>query len=185
LLEIEALTNPLARAAAGVLSTIPPERRYLGPHAGVVMTPFVLLGESRFSDGGRYGVLYAASTIETALREVGHHHGRRLRATAAPRGTTLPAFSFTLDVCADLLDIRRANGGASVLYDPDDYSASRQFALRARQDGAVGMLYDSVRCQGGECVGSFWPNAIRKAAPGDRWLLYFDGNEIAEYARVA
>ena len=77
LLTIEGLTNQLAREAAGNLPAFPPERRYHGPLAGLVMLPLLLPRESRFSDG-YYGVLYAADVVDTALDEAAHHAGCRL-----------------------------------------------------------------------------------------------------------
>jgi hypothetical protein len=171
LIAIEALTNPLARVAAGALAAIPAPRRYLGPLAGLVMTPFVLPSASRFSDGTRYGVLYAADKIETALREAGHHHALRLIATAAPAGTTVPAYSLSLHI-------------DSVVDDPDSYAASQVYGSNARDAGHNGVYYDSVRSDG-ECAGLFWPDAVKNARAGDEWRCYFDGKAITEYARVA
>ncbi len=180
LLMIEGLTNPLAREAAGALATIPPARRYVGPLASLVMTPFVLPRASRFSDGV-YGVLYAGDVIETALREAGHHAGLRLAAAAAPAGTTQPLFSFSFHVDTALVDIR---GGEVSLYDPDQYDASRAFGRAVREAGHNGIHYDSVRHSGGTCVALFWPDAVMSAKPGDEWRCYFDGERITEYARV-
>lgn len=184
LIAIEALTNPLAREAVGVLAAIVPERRYLGPLAGLVMTPFVLPSASRFSDGTRYGVLYAADQIETALQEAGHHHALRLIAAAAPAGTTVPAYSFALHIDSVVDDVRRASGGDVALYDPDSYTAAQAYGREAREAGHNGIHYDSVRANG-ECVGLFWPDGVREARPGDEWRCYFDGSKITEYARVA
>jgi hypothetical protein len=184
LIAIEGLTNPLARVAAGALAAIPVARRYLGPLAGLVMTPFVLPSASRFSDGTRYGVLYAADRIETALHEAGHHHALRLIATAAPAGTTVPAYSFSLHLDSVVDDVRRASGGDAALYDPDSYAASQVYGSNARDAGHNGIYYDSVRSDG-ECAGLFWPDAVQNARAGDEWRCYFDGNAITEYARVA
>jgi hypothetical protein len=185
LVGIEALTNPVAREAAGALATIPVLRRYFGPLAGLVMTPFVVPTVSRFSDGTRYGVLYVGDTIDTALREAGHHHALRLNATAAPAGTTVPAYSFSLHIDAVVDDVRKASGGEAALYDPDSYVASQAFGRSARDAGHKGLHYDSVRYDSGECAGLFWPDAILSARTGEEWRCYFDGRAITEYARVS
>ena len=184
LIAVEALTNPLAREAVGALAAIPPARRYRGLLAGLVMAPFVLPSESRFSDGTRYGVLYAADRIEAALHEAGYHHGRRLVATAAPAGTTVPTYSFSLHLDAVVDDVRRVSGGDVALYDPHSYAAAQAYGRDARDAGWNGVHYDSVRSDG-ECTGLFWPDGVRDARPGDEWRCYFDGNAITEYARVA
>jgi hypothetical protein len=183
LLEIEALTNPLARDAAGILASIPRSRRYAGPLASLIMTPFVLLGESRFS-AGNYGVLYVANHIDVALNEVGHHHKARLLATRAPAGTTVPLYALTVHVDAVVDDIRTASGGDVDLYHPDDYTAGQAHGAKSRGAGNAGVHYDSVRYPGGECVGLFWPDGVQTASTGDEYRAYFDGTEITEYLRV-
>jgi hypothetical protein len=186
LMMIEGLTNPLAREAAGALASVPPERRYLGANAGLVMTPFVLPSVSRFS-GGAYGMLYAGATIETALRESGHYQGRRLFAMAAPAGTTVPMFSFGLCIDSVVVDIRKAvdTDVEAAIYDADSYSASQPFGAAMRDDGHNGLHYDSVRHTDGECVGLFWPDGVQHATAGPEWRYYFDGARISEYAQVA
>jgi hypothetical protein len=185
LIGIEGLTNPLAREAAGALATIPPARRYFGAVAGLIMTPFVLPGVSRFSDGTQYGVLYAADTIDTALREAGHHHALRLVAAAAPAGTTVAAYSFSLHVDTVVADVRRGTGGDVALYDSNSYAVAQAYGRQVRDAGHDGVHYDSVRHPIGECAGLFWPDTVRTARPGDEWRCYFDGTIITEYARVA
>lgn len=186
LVGIEALTNPLAREAYGELATIPPERRYLGSKAGLVMTPFVIPRASRFS-GGTFGMLYAGRAIETALHETGHYQALRLRATAAPAGFTVRMCSFSLDIAsAAIEDIRWATGTSTrAIYDPDSYAASQAKGREIRADAQDGVLFDSVRYASGECAGLFWPDAIKSARDGDDWLFYFDGSTIAEFARAA
>jgi hypothetical protein len=183
LVAIEGLTNPLARDAAGALAIIPPARRYVGPNATLVMTPFILPNASRFSDGS-YGVLYAAGTVDTALRESGHHQMLRLTATSAPPGTTVPMFSFSLHIDTTIADVRRRAGGDVAVYDPASYAASQPFGKRVRADGHDGLHFDSVRHPGGECVGIFWPDGVKHARTGTEWRFYFDGVQISEYARV-
>ena len=184
LVQIEALTNPLAREAARTLATIPTARRYSGAGAGFVMTPFVLPMGSRFSDGS-YGVLYAANAMETALRESGHHQALRLRATAAAAGSTLRMWSCRIDIeTATIADVRRRTGADAAIYDPISYAGGRALGRSLRREGHDGVRFDSVRHEGGECAGLFWPDAVKDARPGDQWLFSFDGERIAEYARV-
>jgi hypothetical protein len=183
LIMVEGLTNPLAREAAGALASIPPERRYTGANAGLVMTPFVLPSVSRFADGS-FGILYAGDNIVTALGEAGHYQSARLLATAAPAGTTVPLFSFALRIDAVVADARLVNGVDPAIYDAESYAASRPFGASIREAGHNGLHYDSVRHSGGECVGLFWPDAVQHASPGPEWRCYFDGTDIVEYSQV-
>lgn len=185
LVGIEALTNPLAREALGSLATIPLERRYVGASGSLVMTPFVIPRSSRFSDGS-FGMLYVAKTIDTALREVGHYQALRLVATAAAPGETLRMYSFSLDVeTRAIANVRRGTKPDLAIYDPHSHVAGQMLGRRLRDEDHDGVLFDSVRHNGGECAGLFWPDTIADARPGDNWLFYFDGNAISEYARVA
>jgi len=184
LLRVEALTNPLARDAFKTLPAIPVSRRYNGPLAGLIMTPFVIPRTSRFSNGS-YGVLYAGYEENTALRESAHHQSLRLNASKAPAGIAISMHGFLVDVRADVTDIRHGMPDVDArIYDPDDYAVSAAFGRDLRDTDAQGVAYSSVRNPGGTCIGVFWPDAIRTAARRDRWLFYWDGSEISKVARV-
>jgi hypothetical protein len=182
LLAVEAITNPLAREAAGNLPSVPVERHYRGPLASLVMLPFVLPRESRFSSGF-FGVLYAADVVDTALDEAAHHAALRFRATNAQPGTPHRLYGFTLDVQADLVDARR--GGEAVddaIYDPDSYAASQRFGRALRDQGYLGVHYTSIRRPSGTCIGLFSPHVVRRASKASRWLLLWDGSAFAQRA---
>jgi hypothetical protein len=176
LLQIEALTNPLAREAVGNLPTIPTERRYQGPLAGLVMLPLLLPRSSRFSDG-YYGVLYAADVVETALDEAAHHAGRRLTASRAPAGTTLRLYGYTLGVRADLADVRRgADDIDNAVYAPDSWTAGQALGRTLRGQDHVGLHYTSVRRPAGTCIGLFSPHIVSSASEASRWMLFWNGS---------
>ena len=60
-------------------------------------------------------------------------------------------------ISLDLHDIR--DDGFEHLY-TDDYIAPQQFAKHMRANGSNGLLYKSVRDEGGECVAAFKPKAV-------------------------
>ena len=183
LLAIEAITNPLAREAAGNLPMIPPERRYKGPLAGLVMLSLLLPRASRFSEG-LYGVLYAADVVDTALDEAAHHAGRRLAATAAPAGTTLRLYGFTLDVRGRLADAQRGRDGVDdAVFSRDAWDAGQRLGRALRSDGHSGLHYTSVRRQSATCIGLFWPDAVRSANEASRWLMFWNGTTIVHRAQ--
>lgn len=183
LLAIEAMTNPLAREAAGNLPVIPPQRRYHGPLAGLVMLPLLLPRASRFSDGF-YGVLYAADVVDTALDEAAHHAGRRLAATAAPAGTTLRLYGYTLDVRGELIDARKGHDGVDdAVFARDSWTAGQRLGRTLRSAGHRGLHYTSVRRPSGTCVGLFWPDAVRSANEAARWLLFWNGTTFVHRAQ--
>lgn len=184
LLTLAAMTDPLAREAAGALPLIPADRRYAGPNAHVVMLPFLLRRPSRFCDGS-FGVLYVADIIETALNEAGYHHARRLVAATAPAGTTLTLSSFAIDFAARLIDIRRVHGRCPDpdIYHPDQYVRSVVFARATRTQGHEGIHYDSVRRPLGECGALFYPDVVRDVQVREDWIAVYDGRERFEFAQ--
>lgn len=183
LLAIEAITNPLAREAAGNLLMVPPERRYQGPLAGLVMLPLLLPRASRFSEGF-YGVLYAADVVDTALDEAAYHAGRRLAATAAPAGTTLRLYGYTLDVHGELVDVQKGHDGVDdAVFAPDAWDAGQRLGRTLRSDGHTGLHFTSVRRPAATCIGLFRPDVVRSAGEASRWLLFWNGTTFAHRAQ--
>ena len=187
LIAAEQLVNPRVRDEVGEIHLVPPEERVSGPGASWVMASFTHRNPqgSRFSDGS-YGVYYAARDLETAIRETAHHFARFARDSGdGPRYEDMRALVGTIanrfvDVAA-LPPARRAK-----VLDPDDYAASRAFALPLREAGAAGIVYPSVRHAGGQCVAAFRPKAVGVPVPGAAIKYHFDGVRVArwfDYAR--
>jgi hypothetical protein len=176
LAEVEALTNPRIREELGVLALTPPERRVSGPGTTPIMASFTHLNPdgSRFSDG-TYGVFYAAKELETALRETVYHTERFLRLTHEP-ATRVEMRCYVMRIAAKFHDLR---GGYRELHDPDDYSASQAFGRRLRDKGSNGVVFDSVRNAGGECVAAFWPDCVGRCSQGKHFAYHWDGTSIS------
>jgi len=181
LLELRSTIDPAARDAVGALRLVPLSDRYVGPHAAVVMAPFLRLGPSRFSPGS-YGVLYAADALDVALRESAHHAARLLSATNAV-AARIPRVTLMLELDdRNVKDLRRASGGDEAIYDPDDYAASQRTGREARKSGAAGVWYDSVRASTGTCYGVFRPAAITTVLDrSEEIAMIWDGIRITRY----
>jgi hypothetical protein len=182
LMAIEEMTNPRVRQEWGEIALVPVEERVSGRGASWVMAPFVHIGRpSRFSDGS-YGVYYAARTLETAVRETAYHLGRFLTATAEPRGTELELrVLVSRNVDRALRDLR---GGFAELHHPDDYGPSQRFGREARERGEAGIVYDSVRHAGGQCLAALRPRAIPRPQQGPHLRYHFDGQRIDRWFRI-
>ena len=187
MLDVAARTDLNARLAAGRLAAIAPADRYNGPLSGVVMRPFLNLGDSRFSDGKTYGALYVADIEKTGLVESAHHQAIRMRAAHAPRGMAVLMQSYKLAVDGTLVDARPSTDPSinAAIYDPDSYAASQPYGRTIRDADHAGLIYESVRQPGGECLALFKGSAVHKVTRLDKWMFYFDGDEISEFGRVA
>jgi len=182
LAEVEALTNPRIRDELGVLALTPPERRVSGPGTTPVMAAFTHLNPegSRFSDG-TYGVFYAARELETSLRETVYHTSRFLARTHEPP-TRVEMRCYVTRIAARFHDI---GGGHPKLHDPDDYSASQAFARELRGENSDGIVYDSVRRAGGQCVAVFWPDRVGRCTQSRHFAYCWDGTAITDVLELS
>jgi RES domain-containing protein len=182
-LALESLTNDRVRAEVGELDLIPLEDRLAGPGTSAIMAAFTHLNRdgSRFSDGS-YGVYYAGKTLATAIAETRYHREQFMRATAEPP-MELDMRVYLADLDTHLHDIRGLRESLPAMYALDDYSASQALGRRLREQNSWGIAYDSVRHEGGECVGVFRPPALRNCRQ-ERHLCYvWDGKRIGSIYR--
>lgn len=175
---LEALTNDRVREEYGALALVSPEDRVFGPGSGPIMAAFTYLNPlgSRFSDGS-YGVFYAAGDRPTAIAETRHHHALFLAATnVPPMSLAMRLYHVTID--ARLHDLRGEAIDPAV-HDPDSYSVSQKLGGALRREGSAGVVYRSVRCDGGRCVGLFKPIGARDCAHAAHLLYVWDGVQFS------
>jgi hypothetical protein len=132
---------------------------------------------TRFS-AGTYGVYYAGSKFETALREVAFHIGVFYAATRdPPHDETFRTYRGSIDSL--LHDLRR--GDWSAFLDPDisNYGRSQELGRHLREVGSNGVVYPSVRHAKGQCIGAFWPDVVGLPIQTKHIMLKWDGERIA------
>ena len=164
--------------AAGRPARFDPADIAVGEGAGWILAAFLQGGAARFNDE-TFGAFYAAREEATALAETHFHYARFL--TAAREGYALLGVRLLLaDVAADAVDIRGRVASVPELYDPDPthYAPSQRWAASRRADGADGIVYDSVRRTGGECIALFRPRLVTRCRPGDRLAYEWDGHSV-------
>ncbi len=173
---IEGLTNDRLRDESGEAPVMPDSDRVRGHGASILMAPFTHLGPSRFSDGS-YGVYYAARSLETAVRETAYHRGKFLASTQeSPCEIDMRAYVGR--PVQPFLDLRGPR--FDHLHHPDDYSASQAFAKPLREQGHWGLVYRSVRHEGGECIGAFKPQAVSIPMAAAALAYVWDGTRITK-----
>ena len=178
----ESLTNDRLRDELGQIHLVPPAERVTGPGTTPIMAAFTHLNPegSRFSDG-TYGVYYAAHEMATAIAETAHHRAIFLGRTREPAGEVDMRTYLADIISAELVDVRGHGRRKPDIMNPDDYKASQVFARARRSEGAVGIVYDSVRREGGQCVAIFRPRLVSPTRQGPHIAFVWDGKAIVAW----
>lgn len=154
---IESLTNDRLREEAGDLNLVPPEDRISGVGSTPVMAAFTHIGmPSRFTDGQTYGVYYGARDVTTAIKETAYHRELFYRQTNE-QDTEMTMRCYANKVLLEMHDIR--DDQYQHLHQ-EDYTPSQAFAAQMRASDSHGLIYNSVRDAGGQCIAAFRPTAI-------------------------
>jgi len=180
LISAEQKTNPRIMTTIGNIDLVPLGRRVGGQGASYLMAPFTHVSldcVSRFSDGS-YGVLYIGDAFETALFETVHHHALFMAQTKEVAGWTSQFREIVLQVDTDLHDLRGHGATMQKLLDPDSYAASQALALELKVAGSNGIVYPSVRHQGGTCVGLYYPDGASNPVQGRHLDYHWDGSRV-------
>jgi RES domain len=139
-------------------------------NSSIVMAAFlhVAPGGMRFNNAD-LGAWYAAASLVTAAAEVGHH----LRREAVDRGLKSVERvyrSYTCKLLGDYLDIRHGKANPEV-YASGNYKASQQLGETVRARGGAGILYDSLRHQGGVNIVAHRPRNIEDIVQTDHFQI--------------
>jgi hypothetical protein len=178
---LEGLTNPRLREDAGQISFVPVNRRISGKGSSYVMAAFTHLRKSgsRFSDG-TFGIYYAAKDLTTAHIET---ISRMERFYASTEEDRLSNDFRTLigKISASFHDIRGDDTKWEKYYKLDNWEVSRKLGKHLRGKESNGILYNSVRHAGGECVGVFWPDIIEIPKQAQHFQYHWNGQKIDKY----
>lgn len=164
--DLDNATNERLRAENNLLPGIGIDELVFGvPYHRVVNAAFCHaqpLG-SRFNGPDR-GAWYAAFELSTAQAEVAFHKSVEL-AEVGWVEESVTYDDYRADYSAELHDIRRAGGFARCL-DPGSYIASQELAQQLLSEGALGIIYPSVRRPKGTCLACFRPALVMNVRKG-------------------
>lgn len=162
LYRIQELTNPRLNNEVGRLELIRRTEIPFGiPGCSYATAPFTHVNPagSRFSDG-RFGVLYLADTLETALAEVRHHQSLYW---SNVQSLNYERFVFRGLACSFVdAGMKDATSIAmtDAVYDPDDYTQSRRLGRSVKDAVCPGLRYNSVRMPGQCCWALMTPKPV-------------------------
>ena len=185
ILELESWTNDRVQTELGRLHTLPQEEWVSGrPMASVIMAAFChpRPGGSRFSDDRR-GAWYSSRTLATALAESMFHRTAEL-AEVGQFDTRMQLRLYRADFTARFHDVREHDRAFGPVYRPDDYTASQALARTLLESGSNGVVYRSVRHEGGECVACFRPALVRNVRVAAHFEFRWDGSPTPRVVRL-
>jgi hypothetical protein len=179
LVEVERLTDP--SFDVGAVASLEEQDRISGRGSGRILPSFTFHDPvgTRFSTRD-FGAYYAANDLKTAVTETIHHRTLFMLATGEP-AQDIDNLLILADLQGDLHDIRLMKSALPDVYHPSDYQHSQALAQTLRTDGSFGIVYQSVRNAGGECV-AIWRARVLSNAREDRNITYrWDGAKITGY----
>ena len=186
---LESATSGRLRAERQGLPGLDPRELVFGrPGASFINAAFAYTrpGGNRFNDGDR-GAWYCAFEAETALGEVAFHLTRELEAVGRFDNVTDYA-ELIADVFGPYHDLRAVEPKSEPALHPDPaigYPAGQALARRLRaQVRGNGIVYPSVRRDGGTCLAAFRPDAVLNLRQGGIWRLAWTGEPEPEVSPV-
>ena len=174
LLELEGATNDRLLGEAGLLPGISVHELVFGiSYAHIVNAAFTHArpSGSRFNLADR-GAWYAAFALETAQAEVAFHKTEELQEIRWRDEEVTTYADYLADFRADFHDIRSDSEFARCL-DPASYENSQLLARELLKVGSAGIVYPSVRHNGGTCLACFRPALVINVRKGPTVTLTF------------
>lgn len=179
--EIDAATNERAVAErAGNPAIGPGELLYGVPEAQIVNASFTHPGPygGRFHSSRR-GAWYAGVELETSCAEVAFHGRRLLEETRFLDEQTCDYQDFLADFSGDYHRLDEAEQQACLQPAPvpECYAPGQALAEMLLNQGARGIVYPSVRNQGGTCIACFRPALVFHPRRGGRYSIAVKAGE--------
>src|SRR5579885_1277246 len=156
------------------------------PHYRIINAAFTHphpLG-ARFSTPDR-GAWYAGFELATAKAEIIFHKSVEFAEINWREREELQYDEYLADFTGSFHDLRpealpEGNRGAyDDCLDPASYIASQKLAVNLMNHGSLGVVYPSVRRQGGTCIACFRPSVVANVRKGNRFRLIWSPNRGA------
>ncbi len=184
LFELEGATNDRLLGEAGLLPGITVRELVFGlAYFHIVNAAFTHAKPtgSRFNGPDR-GAWYAAFSQETAGVEVAFHKAEELREINWQEKETFLYVDFLADFRGEFHDLRGDSRFGQYL-DLNSHTASQKLAQELLDNGSAGILYPSVRHNGGTCIACFRPALVNNVRKGGQVAVEFDNALAAPVIR--
>jgi len=186
LFELEGATNDRLQGEAGLLPGISVRELVFGlSYSHIVNAAFTHShpSGSRFNGPDR-GAWYAGFSVETSSKEVAYHKSLELREINWQQKEVFSFVDFLADFRGEFHDIRGDKRYATCL-DSESYAVSQQLAQGLLSSGSGGIVYPSVRHEGGTCIACFRPALVNNVRKGAHLSIGFtNAQSVAEISMV-
>jgi len=176
LFELDNATNERLRGEYGGLPGIGVDELVFGvPNFRIINAAYTYPRPegSRFNDGER-GAWYCAFEVETSLAEITFH--KTVEYQEIDRFDDSVTYQAMLaDFTNTFHDIRGIDAYADCL-DAASYIESQKLATELLDAGAMGVIYPSVRRDGGTCLACFRPALVGNVRKGQAYRLTWSGS---------
>ena len=176
LFELDNATNERLRGEYGGLPGIGVDELVFGvPNFRIINAAYTYPRPegSRFNDGER-GAWYCAFEVETSLAEITFH--KTVEYQEIDRFDDSVTYQAMLaDFTNTFHDIRGIDAYADCL-DAASYIESQKLATELLDGGAMGVIYPSVRRDGGTCLACFRPALVGNVRKGQAYRLTWSGS---------
>jgi RES domain-containing protein len=180
LFDLDNATNERLMGEHGLLPGIGVDELVFGvPNFRIINAAFTYARPegSRFNNSER-GAWYCAFESETALAEIIFH--KTVEYQEIDRFDDSVRYQALLaDFSSEFHDLRDATGYAACL-DPRSYIASQELGARLLDEGSMGIIYPSVRREGGTNLACFRPALVGNVRRGDVYALTWSGTPVPQ-----
>ena len=133
----------------------------------------------RFNSGDR-GAWYAAFDMETSRTEVAFYRSAELREIHWDAEEVSPYIDYLADFNFEFHDIQ-GDAEFEDCLDPNSYVASQALGLKLLTSGSAGILYPSVRHNGGICLACFRPLLVQNVREGQKVTFTFQDAKMVRF----
>ena len=186
LFQLDDATNERLLGEANELPGITVHELVFGvPHYHIVNAAFTHSRPkgSRFM-GPERGVWYAGFALKTAQAEVAFHYAQWLREVNWREEETVTYRDYIADFHGEFHDLREHSRFQKYL-DPSDYGASQRLGRKLLDAGSSGIVYPSVRHEGGTCLACLRPAMVTNVRQGSPVSFTFSDPDHPPRIRIS